>query len=61
MSASTTMSDRERLIELLRSLFQADPTVDDREILDIAYRNLYEELPNGRSPCRRRPATSRPH
>jgi hypothetical protein len=44
MSASTTMSDRERLIELLRELWQAGDNADDLEILDIVYRNLYQEL-----------------
>lgn len=44
MSASTTMSDRERLIELLRELWQVGDNAADLEILDIVYRNLYQEL-----------------
>jgi len=44
MSASTIMSDRERLIELLRGLWHADGAAEDLEILDIVYRQLHEEL-----------------
>ena len=44
MSASITISDRERLIALLRELWQAGEHADDLEILDIVYRNLYQEL-----------------
>lgn len=44
MSASTTMSDRDRLIELLRELWHTSDHADDLEILDIVYRNLYQEL-----------------
>lgn len=44
MSTNTTMTDRERLIDLLRRLWQADSADEEQEILDIVYRHLYDEL-----------------
>jgi len=44
MSTSTSMSDQERLIELLLRLWQTDNADNEQEILDIVYRHLYDEL-----------------
>jgi DNA-directed RNA polymerase specialized sigma24 family protein len=44
MSASITMSDRQRLIELLRGLWHAEEAAGGPQILDIVYRQLHQEL-----------------